>query len=47
MKLSITITDKPKDKDFNYNLHISKTQTALVCGTLLAGMALVAWCKRR
>ena len=47
MKLSITITDKPNDKDFNYNLQISKTQTALVCGTLLAGMALITYCKGR
>ena len=42
MKLSIEATDKLKNKDFHYELTVSKTYIAIVCGTVLASVALVA-----
>lgn len=41
MKLSIEATDKLKNKDFHYELTVSKTYIAIVCGTVLASVALV------
>lgn len=46
MKLSIEATDKLENKDFHYELTISKTHIAMVCGTVLASLALVAWLKK-
>ena len=46
MKLSIDATDKLENKDFHYELTISKTHIAMVCGTVLASLALVAWLKK-
>lgn len=43
MKLSIEATDKLENKDFHYELTVSKTHIAMVCGTVLASLALVAW----
>ena len=47
MKLSIEATDKLESKDFHYELTISKTHIAMVCGTVLASLALVAWFKKK
>ena len=47
MKLSIEATDKLENKDFHYELTISKTHIAMVCGTVLASLALVAWLKKK
>ena len=47
MKLSIEATDKLKNKDFHYELTVSKTYIAIVCGTVLASLALVAWLKKK
>ena len=47
MKLSIEATDKLENKDFHYELTISKTYIAIVCGTVLASVALVAWLKKK
>ncbi|MFQ9291523.1 MAG: hypothetical protein ACLR3O_04995 [Streptococcus sp.] len=46
MKLSIEATDKLENKDFHYELTISKTHVTMVCGTVLASLALVAWLKK-
>ena len=46
MKLSIEATDKLENKDFHYELTVSKTHIAMVCGTVLASLALVAWLKK-
>ena len=43
MKLSIEATDKLENKDFHYELTVSKTHIAMVWGTVLASLALVAW----
>ena len=40
MKLSIEATDKLENKDFHYELTVSKTHIAMVCGTVLASLAL-------
>ena len=47
MKLSIEATDKLENKDFHYELTISKTHIAMVCGTVLASLALMAWMKKK
>ena len=47
MKLSIEATDKLKNKDFHYELTVSKTYIAIVCGTVLASLALVAWLNKK
>lgn len=47
MKLSIEATDKLENKDFHYELTVSKTHIAMVCGTVLASLAFVAWMKRK
>ena len=47
MKLSIEATDKLENKDFHYELTISRTHIAMVCGTVLASVALVAWLKKK
>lgn len=47
MKLSIEATDKLENKDFHYELTVSKTHIAMVCGTVLASLALVAWFKKK
>lgn len=47
MKLSIEATDKLKNKDFHYELIVSKTYITIVCGTVLASLALVAWLKKK
>ena len=47
MKLSIEATDKLKNKDFHDELTVSKTYIAIVCGTVLASLALVAWLKKK
>ena len=47
MKLSIEATDKLENKDFHYELTVSKTHIAMVCGTVLACVALVAWLKKK
>ena len=47
MKLSIEATDKLENKDFHYELTVSKTHIAMVCGTVLASLALVAWVKKK
>ena len=46
MKLSIEATDKLENKDFHYELTVSKTHIAMVCGAVLASLALVAWLKK-
>ena len=46
MKLSIEATDKLENKDFHYELTVSKTHIAMVCGTVLASLALVTWLKK-
>ena len=46
MKLSIEATDKLENKDFHYELTVSKTHIAMVCGTVLVSLALVAWLKK-
>lgn len=46
MKLSIEATDKLENKDFHYELTVSKTHIAMVCGTVLVSLALVAWLSR-
>ena len=43
MKLSIEATDKLENKDFHYELIVSQTHVAMVCGTVLASLALMAW----
>ena len=47
MKLSIEATDKLENKDFHYELPITKTHIAMVCGPVLASLALVAWLKKK
>ena len=46
MKLSIEATDKLENKDFHYELTVSKTHIAMVCGTVLASLSLIAWLKK-
>ena len=45
MKLSIEATDKLENKDFHYELTVSKTH--IVCGTVLASLALITWLKKK
>ena len=47
MKLSIEATDKLESKDFHYELIVSQTHVAMVCGTVLASLALMAWMKKK
>ena len=47
MKLSIEATDKLENKDFHYELTVSKTHIAMVCGTVLASLARIAWLKKK
>ena len=47
MKLSIEATDKLENKDFHYELTDSKTYIAIVCGTVLASVALGAWLTKK
>ena len=47
MKLSIEATDKLENKDFHYELTVSQTHVAMVCGTVLASLALIAWMKKK
>ena len=47
MKLSIEATDKLENKDFHYVLTVSKTHIAMVCGTVLASLARIAWMKKK
>ena len=47
MKLSIEATDKLESKDFHYELTVSQTHVAMVCGTVLASLALIAWMKKK
>ena len=47
MKLSIEATDKLENKDFHYDLTVSKTYISIVCGTVLASLAVVAWLKKK
>mgnify|MGYP000224445378 CR=1 FL=1 len=47
MKLSIEATDKLENKDFHYELTVSKTYIAIVYGTMLASLALVAWLNKK
>ncbi|VUW93076.1 hypothetical protein [Streptococcus vestibularis] len=47
MKLSIEATDKLENKDFHYELIVSQTHVAMVCGTVLASLALIAWMKKK
>ena len=47
MKLSMEATDKLKNKDFHYELTTSKTLIAMVCGTVLASLALITWLKKK
>lgn len=47
MKLSIEATDKLENKDFHYELTVSQTHVAMVCGTVLASLALIAWLKKK
>ena len=47
MKLIIEATDNLENKVFLYELTVSKTHIAMVCGTVLASLALVAWFKKK
>ena len=47
MKLSIEANDKLENKDFHYERTVSKTHISMVCGTMLASLALVAWLKKK
>ena len=47
MKLSIEATDKLENKDFHQELIVLQTHIAMVCGTVLASLALVAWFKKK
>ncbi|WP_303267590.1 hypothetical protein [Streptococcus vestibularis] len=47
MKLCIEATDKLENKDFHYELIVSQTHVAMVCGTVLASLALMAWMKKK
>lgn len=47
MKLTIEATDKLENKDFHYELTVSQTHVAMVCGTVLASLALIAWLKKK
>ena len=47
MKLRIEATDQLDNNDFHYELTVSKTHIAMVCGTVLASLALITWLKKK
>ena len=47
MKLRIEATDKLENNDFHYELTVSQTHVAMVCGTVLASLARIAWLKKK
>lgn len=47
MKLSIEATDKLENKDFHWELIVLQTHVTMVCGTMLASLARIAWLKKK